>query len=467
MALTDNTQTHYANIQGGATNGKFTSDYGAAIDLFYANHLPQVYKRFGSQFDDFLPFMMSMGRVEPVDSYEVTLHEENRYHTYVTLASNAAATLAANTTATPVPIVSNTYVRIGDVLALSADGSKQGRVMAVNSATSIDICPIGSSTISISNNQVCPILSSMFQNGTGQPTPAISGYSKTTFKPSIIKETVATNGRELVLGTWFKDTFFPHVMMQGEYRQSLKIANALLLGQTVDHTSPDALSGYENTKGLIPTIKSRGGVQSYTGGSYALDDLHDIHLHMLKNGVTGNVAMILAGTGLVKDMSDAAKDFLNGGSGAVGVGQFNPVMDSVFKGMYAEDKNENGYNQMQLDFNFKIFNVYNQTFILKTMTHFDNPTTLAAGDMKFTGSGIVFPVANISDAKNGKSFQNIAIRPLAKNGYSRFMETWQVGAAGGNKSTYVDDTDALKCYWRSDLMFQIAGANQMVYIAKS
>lgn len=466
MALTDNTQTPYANIQGGATDGKFTSTYGSAIDLFYANHLPQVYKRFGNQFDDFLPFIMSMGRVEPVDSLEVTLHEENRYHTYVVLGSSAGTTLTANTTAT-VAIVSNTYVRAGDVLALSTDGTKQGRVMAVNSATEITICPIGAGTVVIANDQVCPILSSMFLDGTGQPTPAISGYSKTTFKPSLIKETVATNGRELVLGTWFKDTFFPKVMMQGEYRQSLKIANALLLGQTVDHTSPDNLAGYENTKGWIPTIQARGGVQSYTGGSYSLDDLHDIHLHMLKNGVTGNVAMILAGTGLVKDMSDAAKDFINGGSGGVSIGQFNPVMDEVFKGAFADDKNENGYKQMQLDFNFKVFNIYNQTFILKTLTHFDNPTTLAAGAMKFTGSGIVFPVASVSDAKNGKLYSNMAIRPLAKNGYSRFMETWQVGAAGGNKSTYVNDTDALNCYWRSDLMFQFAGANQMVYIAKS
>ena len=52
MAVTDNAQTPYANIQGGATNGIFTSTYGSAIDLFYANHLPQVYKRFGNQFDD-------------------------------------------------------------------------------------------------------------------------------------------------------------------------------------------------------------------------------------------------------------------------------------------------------------------------------------------------------------------------------------------------------------------------------
>lgn len=451
----------------GASQNVFSKSLGSTYDVFYANHVPQVYKRFGNQFYDTLAFLQSMGRIEPVDTDLVTLHEENRYHTYVTLGSGAATTLSANTTAS-IAIAANSYVRVGDVLAMSADGSKLARVMVYNSTTSIDICPIGAGTIVVTNNQICPIVSSLFKDATGQPLAAVAGYSKTTFTPSIIKETVGINGRELVMGTWFGDTFWSPTLMQGEYRQSLKIGNAMLLGQPVDHSGGDPLADYISTKGLIPTIKSRGGNHTYTAGSLTLAELDDISLYMLQNGVTSNVICALSGHKFVSDFSDAAHDFLVGTANGISQNAFVGAAKDIFPNISDDGRTEDGLGKMALDFNFKVVQLYNTTYIIKTENAFINPMTLGATGMNFTNSSIMFPLASIADAKDGsKKFNNVSIRPLAKNGYNRFMETWKVGAAGGDHSTYVNDTDALAAYWRSDFMMQIAGANQMVYVEKS
>ena len=46
----------------GATQSVFSKTLGSTYDVFYANHVPQVYKRFGNQFYDTLAFLQAMGR---------------------------------------------------------------------------------------------------------------------------------------------------------------------------------------------------------------------------------------------------------------------------------------------------------------------------------------------------------------------------------------------------------------------
>ena len=443
-----------------ANQAMFSKTIGSAYDVFYANHIPNVYKRYGQQFYDTLAFVQALGRIEPVDSDSVTLHEENRYHTTIKINNGAGYNVLK--TATTVTIYSNEYVRVGDIVALSTDGSKLGRVMVVNSATSIDLATVDGGTTAIVNNQVLPIVSGMFLNGTGQPLPAVSGYSKTTFTPQIVKETIGTDGRSLVMGTWFGDTFWSEQLLQGEYRQSLKIGGAMLLGQ--NPAGDGALASYigNGTKGLIPTIRSRGAIQTYTAGSYSLQDLYDMELYMLQQGVSSNVILGMVGSKLNQELTDAAADLLKGSAtGALGNDAF---VKTIFPNYVNDGSAGSNAEAMALNFNFKMFQIYNTTYIIKMESQFMNPVTLGASGMEFPNNGIFLPVASVMDAKTKTKMSNLAIRPMAKNGYNRFMETWQQGAAGGNSASYVGDTDEKKMYWRSDFIVQIVGANQMCYV---
>lgn len=468
-----------------ATQSIFTHALGTSYDLFYANHVPSIYKRFGKDFYDTLLFIQSLGRIQPVDSEVVTLHEANRYHNYLTVGVSPVTFQGSdykNTNAgTTVHIVSNTYARVGDIVSLSYDGSEQGYISAVNTDTSIDIVlrgaygtidgSAGTGTYTLPAGQIMTIVSGAFADGTDQPLPAVSGISETTFTPQIIKEAVQTNGREMVEGLWFEEPqiFWSDQLLQGEYRQSLKIGGAMLMGQSIDpnnkfFTTNDIVT----TKGLVPTIKSRGGNMTYTAGSWNLTDLDDIALYMEQNGVTSQIVCILAGRNYINEFDNAAKDFLGGGNTKMVAEGFSGSLGSMFAGMDNHDRTEDGYAKMMLDFNFKFAQIHNTSYVVKTETAFTNPTLWGAPGMTLPWNAIVFPFATISDAKDTTlKLDNLAIRPLAKGGYNRFMEIFKRGAAGGDKSTYVDGFDRLRCDWRSDFMVQIAGANQMVYIERA
>jgi hypothetical protein len=319
--------------------------------------------------------------------------------------------------------------------------------------------------VTVAQGQVLPITGNQWADGTMQPLPAVSGVSKRSFYPSWIKETIGILGTEMVTGTWWDDhaTYWKNMVVQCDYRQSLAIGNALLFGQTTDQTG--ALAGEISGQGLIPDVLQYGATSPYTAGALSLTDFFEDQIYLQQQGVETPVVVALCGDYYHKYFTDACPQLPGGKSGAkiLGEGLIGPL-GKIFSNMDPKSNNKEGIEQMAVDFNFTVAQMYRFTYIVKIQSGFLNPVTYGAPGMVIPYSALLFPVKTINDAKNHNlKFANVAIRPLAKNGYDRFMEIWHEGAAGGDTEHYTGETDRMTYFMRSNFMLQTLGTNEMIY----
>jgi hypothetical protein len=125
----------------------------------------------------------------------------------------------------------------------------------------------------------------------------------------------------------------------------------------------------------------------------------------------------------------------------------------------------NNSKDMALNLQFQSFNRNGYTFHMKTYDLFNHPQLLGADGFDYPGWGMVIPMDSVRDAKTNESIPSLSVRYKQLGKYSRLMEHWLTGSAGGI-TTPTNGEDNLKCNYRTERGFEGAKPNRFFLIRK-
>ena len=117
---------------------------------------------------------------------------------------------------------------------------------------------------------------------------------------------------------------------------------------------------------------------------------------------------------------------------------------------------------MALKLGFKSFTRGGYTFHKSTYDPFSYQGMLGAAGTNYEGYGCLVPMDTRKDARTGDSIPSLRIRYKEAGGYSREMEHWFTGSAVLQDPT--EETDRLKCHYRTERGFEGYGGNRFVLI---
>lgn len=458
------------------TRGILTNQIFALYDVEKPQVVNKLFRRFGYQYYPMFQMFRAMSREEAITAEQWDAEEDNMIHHTVKVADTVADTGAGNAQIFTIHSDDldenyNFYLREGDIITIPST-----RVQAI--VNEIDISTPATPVVTllplrstdnidgIAGGTVLPITSGAFGSGTGQPMGTVVGTTKRRFYTQILKESVGAEGTQLVKERWYEvyDTgeniigWFTPGTARAEYLLALKMDGAFLTG--VERTNTDvkvrAGEGINNpiytTKGLIPTIEELGHTMNYTVGSWDITDMDAVGLYLKSQAITNDIVWLMPGAKLCNEIENELIDFLQAG----GATDFTKITSQLFSG------NEG----LAVDIGFKGFKKGGITFMMTSMDGWSNPTTYGVTGMNMDQNALIIPLVSYQDPKNpGTKIDNLATKYLAKGGYSRRMEVWDVRGAGGG--LYVTDVDRTDTYLRSHIGLQITKANQMIFMTPS
>lgn len=444
-----------------------------------------VFKRFGLQFAQFTNWFKMLGREEPIALGKVstttepdyTAWEENKYlrtikvGATVTGGGSAGALATFTLHADNFDSLNNYPLQVGDILlaanevpvmvtTISGSGNSQTVTIKPVDASDTIVAPTPNTTEYIK-------LSNAYAAGTGQPDPSSIGFTKTEFWAQIFKKTVSWEGSEMVRDL-VMDTFdskgnkmgiTTYDIARAEIELNREIANAFLLGKVTTNTAltQTTAKGVANliktTEGIIPKIKRLGTTTNIATGTFEVSDLDAATAYGISQGVNSNMFLWAVGRTLRKDIREALKEYNDGG------GTDYRQLATVFN----FEENNTGMKDYIIDMGFKAINLDGVIHVFNTIEDWSNPDGLGHSSYGFDKNGIILPISTMKQPGGGLE-KNFCVKYIQKNGYSRKMEVWHNGAAGGNSLTYVGDIDEDNVYMRAHQMLVALGVNQMQYI---
>jgi len=104
------------------------------------------------------------------------------------------------------------------------------------------------------------------------------------------------------------------------------------------------------------------------------------------------------------------------------------------------------------------------SIVLKTVPAWINPMSYGMTNFNMSQMGIFGPIASYADAKNpGQINKSWDVKYKAKGNYSRRLEIWNTGGAGGPAYyPYNTDVDEVMINARGEIMFTMCKANQWI-----
>ena len=302
------------------------------------------------------------------------------------------------------------------------------------------------------------VVGNEFLENTDQPsgrTPEVHRYTNTTM---IMKEAFEISGSEATNQIWFRT---PGAVsksgldeynwgLKGEYDTYLRMENqvemTMLLGKNPATSGTLDAAGYNGTEGLIPWLENDGQILDLNSLPMTLDDVDQMTKQMDKYKAAKESALF-AGF----DLRNAVDNLLAGVNSTVAAqasyGTFNNSKD------------------MALNLQFQSFNRNGYTFHMKTYDLFNHPQLLGADGFDYPGWGMVIPMDSVRDAKTNESIPSLSVRYKQLGKYSRLMEHWLTGSAGGI-TTPTNGEDNLKCNYRTERGFEGAKPNRFFLIRK-
>lgn len=443
--------------------GVLTESLISLYDVVEEKHLPQLISRYGKQYANMMMLFRSMGREEAISSITLTAHEENRIHANL-IVKTGASEASPKTAITVVIDTDALYARVGDIITLPSYGTtsnwgKQAIVTEVSTTgKTITMKPVTDYAFgTIPNGTVLAITNGAFGAGTDQPTGTVVGTTPREFQAQIFKESVGLQGSEFVKEKWYKviddgrslPMWYTTGLARAEYLLGLKIDGAFTMGDQNDpYLKETADDGSEveimTTKGMVPWINELGTNVDVSGGfdKAALDELA---LYMKRQGVESGIALAIVGDRLMQAVESEIEDQLSGmGTGV----DYTRVEKTLFK----------GNRELSVSWNFKTITTGGLTTIFHVHDNWSNPVGFDSPGLGLSNFGIVLPLTTVKDPKTGLKMPNIGIKYLAKDGYSRRMETWSLKGAGGGQ--YVTSVDRADFYLRAHYMLTFVKANQ-------
>ncbi len=430
----------------------------------------KIMAKYGLQNKGTFDFIRTLSRDIPVGADTFYGWEDNKFHRHIKVrttigdpgtGNDAVIVLAA----TDLDTSNRFYPRVGDVVTIPTT-EVQARVYSIDvtspTAPAITLKPLrAADNIGIlTTDMEIPITSGMFAAGTDQPTGTIVGYTKKTFYTQLFKETVGAEGDMLAKEDWGTVYeggnalgVFTTGTVRAEFLMALKIDGALSLGVETTNTGMVVPSGEDGagnsfftTRGFVPHVRAGGTTDTYTPGSFDIEDLFDVGTYLRSQYVNNGVVCFLSGSDFAFDVNTAAFEYFADANGA--------DVTSIAEGAFG------GIANMQAGINFRVINLGDGfKYVIPTMENWSNPETF--GLLDFTKKGIVLPVTSFKNPMPGEargSVDNFNIRYREANGYNRKFEAWSLGGAGGG--TYVSSVDKRDWYYRAELGLEMYKTNQ-------
>lgn len=453
--------------------GVLTDQIMSLYDITKPQHYPQLVKRYGNQYENFLMFFQNLGRMEATPNDTFYGWEQNWIHDSVKVKVGCSAPAGQDDPATIQidPADYNgagtaIYPRVGDIITLPNEMQVRISAKTYSSQTgywSLTLVPRRTDQHgipAIANGAELAITSGAFGYGTGQPEGVTVGLTQRGFQAQIIKEEFQLEGQEFTRENWIEvpgsGGYYTTGISDAEYRLGLKWDGAILVGEqddgydTVEAGVDGAGNVIKSTRGIIPTIRSLGKTIETNTGYFDMDYLDQSSYHMKQNGATTNIALAIVGDLLQQEIENQIT-----GSGGFLEGtniDYTRVENEVFK----------GNRELSVSLNIRYITKGGITWMLHPHTLWSNPKTYAIPGYKFPYMGILFPWGTVKDAKTGMRTMNMGMKYLAKNGYSRKIEVWPTKGAGGG--TYVHAIDRADYHLRSHMMFYMFAANQGIIL---
>lgn len=447
--------------------------YASSIVSTYDLHKPEIasemFRKYNGQGIGMFDMLRVMGFEKPTANSTYSHFEEKRIHAAFKSRSAVSDPGAGNA----VTVVLHTdnldsnnrfYPRVGDIVQFTNE--VVGRIYEIDTTTPADpqIKVRPSRTVdnigAIAAGDTIIIISNAFAEGSAQPKAAFRGATKITNYCQIIKESIGVTGSELTNQVWIDTTtkggpYWTTALMDGEYRQRLRIDHALLMSEETTNTSEvDPETGYpiKTTIGLNRFVRSGGNPFTRASGAATVDDFETYDRLLIREGV-GEFVVVASGVKRDQNYTRILKDYFADTN-------IQYTREHAHKNLFTGANTQ----AKAAVVSFKYFSMSaGRTYCMKEFGNFSHPDTLGATGFTHEDKSFIIPAnAKSKDAKSGKMVQHIGCRYKALGNYNRRLEVWGVNGAGnGMKVTQFDRNDT---YWRSDIGAHYRGANQMILV---
>ena len=441
------------------------------LDYLEPQYWNQVGARYGYQFDGVYQILRALGREEPVSRDEWYAYEENRYQRSITCYNvDSASPGAGVAVVVTLPTAEHemggkvSFPRVGDMVLTATEIPCfiSAKSTTYDNAHTITINPVEvTDDLGDLHTKKLIIFSGAKAAGMGQPDSTFVGKTKRSFVAQIIPESIGQEGTQFVNQEWtraiddgrdFNGWYNPGLMM-AEYRLNRKIDGAFTWGKAntkglTQTTHRGAVNSLKLTKGIVPWITELGKEMTITPGSFDIGDLDEVSLYQKQQGVTSGYGLILEGPEAAIDIRNATKDYIDGNGT-----DYTKVINAFF----------GGKGDMAVSVNFKVLNLGDFCYIRKEVPAWSDPTAYAETTFKMPQYVIVVPLEKYKDPESGVLMDNVASRYRALGNYSRRMEVWHDGAAGGDAfKPYIGEYDEAMLFLRAHLGFQALKMNRGV-----
>ncbi len=458
----------------GATSGIMTAPIQSLIGYQKPQFWNKLSASFGDQhFDGIIQMSGALDRMNPVPSSSYSLFEENRYERPITVYAVSTTTPGIGGPVTiTLPAADHEASGTRSFPRQYQDVLCPGEIpcwisaksVATPNAHTITISPVDASdNIGDLTGQVIFVYSSAKASGTGQGDSTILSVTQRDFVSQIIWDNIGAEGTTLAQELWV-DVLDDGRNLAGYYhpgitlleRRWLDLAdgactwskeNTNSLTQT---TARGSVNPVNHTKGFVPWITALGKNMSITAGNYDVNDGYTMGIYFKQQGVTSPIGIGFVGDNLRNDINEACFAKIDGNGT-----DYTKVTRQILPGISDE---------LAMSINFKAWNVGDYSIVLKTVPAWINPMSYGMTNFNMSQMGIFGPIASYADAKNpGQINKSWDVKYKAKGNYSRRLEIWNTGGAGGPAYyPYNTDVDEVMINARGEIMFTMCKANQWI-----
>ena len=455
-----------------------TQNYVSSLSIHKPQNAEEFVKRYGSQ--NLTGLVALFGGMEPVQGEQFRHWEEDYIHNAVSLESvansvdgnstaavtNGSYLIAAAASENQTGTGAESYLRVGDYVLNNL--GELGVVLSANiqdvadtSATQLEpgagyyaVGSAGKNTYVVQGNSgswtttatSCIVIGSMWPEQSGQPKGLTPTPIEYTNKVQIMKDSFTVSGSEATNVSWIKTDGGYLWYLKGEADTYRRFQNhkemTMLLGQSM--TSQATGVSASATAGLLDFM---GHSQTYTyGNGYTTTDLDQL-VETLDNNRGAKNNALMCGFKLALRIDDLLASY-NG-----------YYSDPTPVGNYGEFGNS---DDMMLKLGFKGFTRGGYTFHKSVYDPYGYAGMLGADGFDYQKNGFIMPLEGGLDAKTRESMPALKIRYKAAGGYSRETEHWLTGSAVLSQPT--NETDELRCHYRSECGFEGFGPNRFVKI---
>jgi hypothetical protein len=424
----------------------------SSFDIVKPHKRNQLFQRFGIEqgFDEFLN---RLGLSEPVDNIEYSHFEQGWFHDTFKVNGTVADQGAGNDIlvtlhADSVDDDDNIYPQKYDVV-------KNPRTGAVGQITNVDFTTPSAPILTIRPNASATsfggvtagdeliLFSNAWPEGSAQPNGRVSKEDEYSFKLQIVKGTTEVTGSAQITRDWF-DTLshsgqsIPAKYMLTDIEEDMRVQ--LFIDQAMMWNEPVTNTGVERQMtGLIPWVRTNGNIGLVDPGMFTLVQF-DVMKNTLDRQQAPNEMYGALGTHLYTNVENIMMDFLSDGA-------------AIYM------NNASGVKPADIGIDVKSFKKGGRTYHLHEMRIWNHQKLHGVANSTSPSTGVWMPLDFKKDAKTREKVPSIRKRYAKLGAYSRMMEIWPTGAAGGDFS-YNSQTDQKQVNYRCEVGTEYFGANR-------